>query len=324
MKVGFISDLRSVISGHVPLDADFMYNDALHIITLKILKPDISMLKFHPPYMKDGESLEKYSDVISPYLNRVRDQYGLDMIKLYKQGIYKSICSSEVYLQAWSGANSSEARQIVHKTDIDKPFQHYDHVDWDDRLTYQKLIRGYGYHPDLIQALSKYKHTNEHIYDGCFDCSLEMLILFNYIIKPKCHMNLENIVMRIDSKVCDRFISLMNMIEKSANWERGLANCIHRSKIYRPLSSLNFFMLGIINDDNKIIVFKIDKYRNIKQLVMVDCVTKKITGDLSQLSILSDDNQHSNKMKYISRRDDNKINAMKESILRACNIIDKK
>lgn len=290
-RFGFISDMRSVIEGKYPMEADLVWNDALQIIALKTMRPESSMLKFHPPYMQDDGTLRKHANVISKELTYVKDVLGLDLRASYFSGKYMGIHSSEVYLQAWAGASSSEARLIVHRNDIDKPYMHYDHVEWDNKMFYLKMIRGYGYHPHLITTLKKHVKVNQHSkhFDGCFDCSLEMLILLNYVVRPKCHMDLHSIVAAMDKRTCFKMLKYYKLIEATIGQAtKSKINCIQDRHIYAPHSCLFFYFTETINNYSAIIVFRVDGKGNTTKIATVDCNSKKVTGDLRNMFKLTD------------------------------------
>ena len=58
----FISDIRTnLFSERGPLDLDIIWNDALQMMFLKNIRPNYSMIKFHPPlHSPIDESVDKY------------------------------------------------------------------------------------------------------------------------------------------------------------------------------------------------------------------------------------------------------------------------
>jgi len=196
VNICFISDLRSNFFAPEPIDLDFMWNDALQLIFLKLLQPTFSMLKFHPPYMFYEASLplieemnahsarHKIFPVIAADLKTCKDTYGLDFLKTYKSRSpqYRYIKSSAIWLQAWAPTSSSEARLIISKADIDADYQIYDARIWDDKFQYSKMMRGYAYYGAFYESI---RDLPGHTYDGCFDCALEIIILLNHAFRKQ-------------------------------------------------------------------------------------------------------------------------------------------
>lgn len=199
-RICFISDLRTVFFGPAPIDLDYMWNDAIQLIFLKILRPDWSMLKFHPVYfdlktsvplideMLSGSTRHQMFPVMLADFKTCREAHGLDFIGNYRAAaeshVYKYLKSSNIWLQAWAPISSSEARLIISKSDIDAPYQSYNARQWDDRFMYSKIMRGYAYYGALYDQI---RDIPGHTYDGCYDCAIEMLVLLNYAFRSQAH-----------------------------------------------------------------------------------------------------------------------------------------
>jgi hypothetical protein len=192
----FISDLRTNFFGSSPVDLDFIWNDSIQLIFLKLLQPNFSMLKFHPPYgdyktslpliaeMEAGSKTHAIYPIIAADLKTCREQHGLDFLAVYKEGKnkHKYLKSSNIWLQAWGPSATSEARLIISKADIAAPYQIYDSNDWDRRFQFNKITRAYSYYGALYESI---KDIPGNTYDGCFDCALEMLVLLNYAFRDR-------------------------------------------------------------------------------------------------------------------------------------------
>jgi hypothetical protein len=181
----FVSDIRSVMFGEMPSDMDYVWNDALHIYTIKKLRPTASMLKFHPPYFDNKEPFEQLKTSETPVHSKMRKDIdlanriaGLDMLANYDRGEHLFFEASQIFLQTWAPTHSSETRLIVGADKIDAKFVNYDHAQWDNKFYYFNYMRTYAYFPMFYELIQK---SEKNPYDGCFDCMLEMFILGNYL-----------------------------------------------------------------------------------------------------------------------------------------------
>lgn len=192
-KVVFISDLRTNFFGPSPIDIDFMWNDAIQLLFLRALRPEWTMLKFHPPYMdfktsdpiateiKSGSTKHPMYATIRADFAAVKEAVGLDFLADYAKhdGRYRYFKTTTVWLQAWAPPSSSEARLIISAADIEAPWQVYDAREWDERFVYNKRLRSYAYYGAFYETI---RARPGQPYDGCFDCCLEIVILLNYIM----------------------------------------------------------------------------------------------------------------------------------------------
>lgn len=163
------------------------------------MRPTYSMLKFHPPYMIynnkivdkfiDGTLIDKAKvpglmDAIRGDFKYVKDEYGLDMLSEYMEHkyTYSYFPATTIYIQAWGAKPTSEARLIVSKSNIDEPWRQYSSKEWDRRFMYNKRMRGVAYYGTFYECV---KGRDDHPWDACYDCMLDMFILGNYLWRNK-------------------------------------------------------------------------------------------------------------------------------------------
>jgi len=192
VQMCFISDIRTNLFKSYPTDLDIIWNDVLQLMIIKILRPTYSMIKFHPPYMVVADDYKYYDnpptkqkneyDMIKSDIEYAKEHYGIDTLSNLKRKKYMYMSNSMVCLQAWAPVSSSETRLIIAKVDIDKPYIHYDHQLWDDRFMHLKHVRGYVYHKFFYEHI---RGRKDHTYDGCFDCTLDIFIILNYMFPSK-------------------------------------------------------------------------------------------------------------------------------------------
>jgi hypothetical protein len=195
-EIIFISDLRTNLwldSG--PIDLDILYNDCLQICMLDILRPNFSMLKFHPPYYAD--KWKEYSDKFDnshPAYDSVQEtlKYVSNLVKkdIWDEFINKrhyNYVSDRIMLQPWAPKASSEARLVVSKDTIENnKFKIYDSVDWEDRYYILRYNRIYSY----IDKYEPFRKTiTKYGYDGCLDCYIELSIIYQYLMLDKLDQN---------------------------------------------------------------------------------------------------------------------------------------
>jgi hypothetical protein len=255
-NICFISDLRSNCFADTPLDLDFIWNDALQLIFLKMLRPDYSMLKFHPPYMDYQRSLPLVKEmeagstkhpmysVIARDLARCRE-LGLDFLSVYKaqDHMHKYLKSSTIWLQAWGPVATSEARLIITKDDIASPYQTYSAIEWDEKFMYNKMLRNYAYYGAFYEHM---KARGDCTYDGCFDCMLEMMILLNYAYRapdtPPMMMDpagLANLLAK--SEVQDTLLRLRKQVDDCVVYS-PYQKCHFHGMLTRPLDTPIFYI----------------------------------------------------------------------------------
>lgn len=134
----YVSDIRTNLVNEFPQDIDYLWNDALQLGGSEILKPDVSMFKFHPPYFGSPVTEKEMADLgILKDIEEVNKMFDIDMIKNHSESkhLYPE---GTVYLQAWAPKRSSESRLVVTKKNI---LKNYDHKEWDDKFMYFKMMR---------------------------------------------------------------------------------------------------------------------------------------------------------------------------------------
>jgi hypothetical protein len=250
----FISDLRTNLFGSAPVDLDFMWNDAIQLIFLRLLRPTWSMLKFHPPYMDyktsdpliaemtAGSKKHPMYDAIRTDLKTAAD-LGLDFLADYARhdGRYRYIASTTIWLQAWAPTASSEARLVIANADLDAPFMIYDAAEWDDKFTYNKYMRNYAYYGAFGGG------RPGDATDGCFDCCLEALILLNYATRQGDEKEGMIDVARIvsayaDPAVRERLAALRQQLDDVLIYRRD-AKCQFHGQIRGPNEAPVFYVL---------------------------------------------------------------------------------
>ncbi len=257
-RICFISDLRSnFFETGGPIDLDFIWNDALQLIFLKLLQPDFSMLKFHPPYMsydislplieemESGSTRYKIFPVIAADLKTCKDTYGIDFLKTYKSREHKHeyLKSSNIWLQAWGPTASSEARLIISKADVGSKYQVYDARLWDDKFQYSKMMRSYAYYGALYESI---RDMLGHTYDGCYDCAIEILILLNYAFRTQAPssettMNVPKLIEILKTpNGKSTLIALKNQIDSIVVYSNYM-KCFFHGQLTKPLKSPIFY-----------------------------------------------------------------------------------
>ncbi len=177
-KLLFISDLRTNLwSESGPVDMDIFLNDCLQIAALDILRPELSMLKFHPPYF--APEWRRFSEEFGPdhphykiieYASRVA---GHDLMKEHLKGRHFNYRGEHILLQPWAPTSSSEARLVVSKNAIEeRDLIEYDSHEWENKFFVLSYIRMYSRFDDFLDIGLGY--------DGCLDCFIELSILRDY------------------------------------------------------------------------------------------------------------------------------------------------
>lgn len=254
----FISDLRSrFFSSDSPIDLDFIWNDAIQLIFLKQLQPNFSMLKFHPPYMEYDSSIPLIKEmesggtrnsmfpILATDFKTCKEMYGLDFLEVYKAQHHKHVYfrSSNIWLQAWAPTSSSEARLIISKDDINAPYQEYDARIWDDKFQYSRMMRGYAYYGAFYEQI---KDIPGHIYDGCYDCAIEIIILLNYAFRNliqsgTASINISRLIEMLRTKAGkELLISLNDRINSIVIYSICAKSSFH-GQLTRPLKGIVFY-----------------------------------------------------------------------------------
>ncbi len=183
-----ISSLKSMYISKRETDIDYIWTEAIQLTAVKLLRPEFSVINFKPPYYNINDAPAVLAADTNPALSElyidikyVKDNYDLDMIAGYKQKHYLYLDSSDILLKPWSRRTSDHARLLITKYDIDKPYHYYEENDWSMKYVHLNLIRNHVYFGDLYSIIKK---CAGNIYDGCFDCMLELLIL-SYYFNPR-------------------------------------------------------------------------------------------------------------------------------------------
>lgn len=272
--IGFVSDIRTNMFGSYPMDGDYIWNDALQLIFMKTLKPRLSMIKFHPPYFAaDDKSISKLPQYMADDILYVKDHYKIDMIDMYKNRKYLYVANTIIWLQAWAPVTSSEARLIISEKNLTEPPVEYNHDEWDNKFMYFKLMRGYGFYDRYYKEMSK--STD---YDGCFDCTLEIEILLNFILKQSHFEPIQ----QLDPKYVKDILYWRRKIDKSLLW-KATSKCPLHGNLTKPPENLIFYHksdnLWKLSNHNKMIMYKngpIYISNNIKYINNIDQILKNL------------------------------------------------
>jgi hypothetical protein len=253
-----ISDMRTdMIYAGVPTDMDFVWNDAIQMAVIKIMRPKVSMIKFHPPYYATRDvpivlSLARYTGADPKLKTMAADilyckrNLNLDMIASYRKYLHMYLASSDVYLQAWARSTSGETRLIITREDIDKPYQNYDHTVWDAKFAYLNTLRGYAYFADFYEIV---KSHPKNIYCGCFDCMLELLVLSDYLLGPRSNMSIDiSAAIKIASEKTDELFELVQIFNDILLYSRDLKCVFHGQLLKVPVNPM---LYRIRRDQNK-------------------------------------------------------------------------
>lgn len=184
-KFIFWTDIRTVVDGKEPSDTDVIWNNAITYSWLRIMKPDVSMIKFRLPYFNEGD--EFYHEAFENDFNEAKN-LGCDFIEGVKErkGLPMIKCN-KIYLQTWQGQTSTEARGEILKQDIlDNNLIFYNVREYEDKFYfYNKIMR----------FLPSYKNDNADYnfgFDHCNDCAIENHIWTTY--KKKYNLKDFNII----------------------------------------------------------------------------------------------------------------------------------
>ena len=263
LNVYFISDLRTFLYDNVPLDIDILENSALQAIFLKKIKPINSMLKFRTLFFSKGDTTRNILNDTSDKYNKnkktllyLKRKYNIDMIKSYHNNKLLYFENNYILTQPWAPHSSSESRMIISKDNIDKDFIDYDSSIYENQFYFLKNIRLFKYYDIFIKYL---KDNKELHYDGCYDCSRELMILIDYINKNHIiEYNLNEITNSLkNEKVINRLVDLYKLIKEIIFFDLSRINykCFH-NRMLEQSKELKFYR------NNKL--FIIDRNNNIK------------------------------------------------------------
>jgi hypothetical protein len=288
-----------------PHDVDILWNYALQIIFLKKLNPIYSMLKFRPPFFMnrlnnvatdtvklvlsgetDNNKIIKTTGINPKLIDAVKmmcgdfkyvkDVYGLDMIKEYLNNKFIYFNDDFIYIQPWSPVASTETRLFISQKNImsnstisNMAWKTYDQIEWENKFIYVRYMRMHAFHDILyskIQKASK-KYTKLNDYDGCYDCTRELMILGNYILQknkfeePGPKINIEEISLLFDSdKNCKKIDELYKLINVYTFYDVSSSNykCLEHGN-NREIPKKNIKIKYIDDRKNININIKIDK-----------------------------------------------------------------
>jgi hypothetical protein len=314
IDICFISDIRTNMFKNAPTDLDLIWNDALILMVVQILKPVYSMIKFHPPYTWNDNTVEEYIanpnaskyDSVRGDLQMAASKHGFDTVKNYTNKKYMYLKNSDIYLQTWAPPASSEARLIIPRGNNNR-LEHYDSGEWDNKFSYLKLTRGYGFYGAFYNEI---KNRNDHTYDGCFDCMLDILILANYVVRStKTSINIPDIIEKFKLVPFQNEVLKLNDLVTNLIMSSATKKCIFHGQLTVPPDGLRFYTVSSHNHcetsvmemhrlvDSKIISTDVATY---------DCKLKK--ADVKALSIADNISVTSNKAniekieRYIKRK----------------------
>lgn len=176
IKIAYLNDLHNSEYKNMGItDTDILLNWARTYIHTRIIKPDISMIKFRMFYLMKPELLEPEE------LNRWKDEFdraaelGFDFrVPTWKDGdlmFYKG----EVRILPWSGPRSGETRIIVRKADVDaNNIVKYKILENEQKCMFYNYIERFA-------LFHKNPNYNPLIgFDNCNDCAIENSIWEGY------------------------------------------------------------------------------------------------------------------------------------------------
>lgn len=182
LKIFLISDIRTNLFHEFgPKDMDILFNDYLQMAFMHILKPNYTMIKFHPPYFDSSDkSISTYhSDSwnypgIFPVLQFVSTTFGFDAIEMMQKKTYKHYEPTTIFLQPWANNGSSEARLIISKETIEQQkLQYYNSQEWDNAFGFVNYFRTYGW--TSVNVYGSYDASN--------DCAIEIATFAYYLFR---------------------------------------------------------------------------------------------------------------------------------------------
>jgi hypothetical protein len=265
-NIYYISDLRTFLYDKVPLDIDIMENSALQAIFIKLIRPIYSMLKFRTLFFNNNYITENIiNDKTDKYnqdrqaIDYLKKNYNIDMIKSYYNKKLLYFDSEYVVTQPWAPHSSSESRMLVSLKSIDKSFIEWDSTKYENQFYFLKNIRLFKFYQNFVFNLIENDINKELHYDGCYDCSREIMILADCIDK---HSNDKYDIQKISHnlkrpEVTKEIIKLYKLINKYIFFDLSKSNlkCKHLMIIEQPK-----YLTFERNDK----IFKIDKYNQIK------------------------------------------------------------
>jgi hypothetical protein len=165
-----------------PLELDILWNCAQQYNWLRIMRPNMSMLKFRCPFFDPKQIIinEKMCDLI-PYKNDLHaaKSAGINFIDDFKNMKFNYMKPTRICLQAYAGRTSTESRLYIDSKDIDKIVP-YNTEEYENKFFYYNSIqRGFGYHNHPVIVDTKDKNYIPG-FDHCGDCSIFHKIFEDY------------------------------------------------------------------------------------------------------------------------------------------------
>lgn len=238
----FVSDLRTAMYADHPSDLDYLWNDSLQMIFLRTLEPSHSMIKFHPPYFNEGDtSVADHADKHREVWDQMMT-YGIDVLGNYARREYTYFEGNIIHLQAWAPRESCETRLIVSRDRL-SALTTYDPRAWDRQFMSFKSLRNYTYHT-LWEYLRELDTT--HLYDGCFDCNLEIALLTQVVgrLVGRSDYGLDMSAIHgllRDQKSVRRVLALRDKIDHTVG--RRVAQCSTHGTLSTPIRTPYFYRL---------------------------------------------------------------------------------
>ena len=202
----FISDIRSNIrEADFPHDFDIYFNNSMMYNWIRILEPELSVLKMRIPFGDEDVKIPTDEYIHNEF--KMSKDFGIDIFQNYMDR--KLVLPPGVFnLQMWAGPSSSELRYEIIKKDLTKTIEHNVKA-IDDKMMYFNVIeRCLVYHnnPNSSKKLG---------FCHCNDCALENKIWTDYgYNKKQVHNAVHNL-----GKVSNHLLSRQ-----------------HRYKIWAPLT----------------------------------------------------------------------------------------
>lgn len=165
----FFSDIRTQgDDSALPTDVDILWNSAMQLNWVHLIKPMGYMLKFRVPFF---ESRELYVKDFQKEAFINAQKLGIDFISDYYSGKFKYL-DGTIFLQAFPGNASSESR-LCNFSQICK-YKYYDVSSYENAYFYYNTIaRCFTHHRN--------PYADPSIgFDHCNDCAIEAVIWENY------------------------------------------------------------------------------------------------------------------------------------------------
>jgi hypothetical protein len=207
-KFLYISDLRTnFFKSDGPTDMDILANDCLNMSFIHIVRPKFSMIKFRAPYY-DSFSIQVFETIRTAYSHQwnmlaeaieyMQNIFKQDFVAFYlaqknlSQRMYPFVKYETIWLQPWGPYGSTEARMVVALESIEQQI-HIDSTQWENKYLCLRYIRQYAYYSQYETFRSLLNPLFQHGYDGCLDCTIELTIVSQYLLRFLWKMGNEDI-----------------------------------------------------------------------------------------------------------------------------------